>query len=282
MQRVILANARYWLDYLKAAPEDTPRADADTGTARALEAAIAIRRLGHWRRYLPCGGAPSHGTAGALVRVGWHAGAPGHPAGAQSDSAAEAELLLHGAIQQRRGAYGAAILSYRQRMAACRRMGDRPGLARALSNLGSLYRQQGSFQRALVLCRGALALFEALGDTIGLARTENHLGLLYLDQRCWAEASSHFTRSKALLQEAGDQYGLAKTLQNLGVLHESIGELDTALDYLTQARQLYQALGDEIHAARTLLNMGNVYLSREDLPEAEIAYSQAEALLYRR
>jgi tetratricopeptide (TPR) repeat protein len=283
VQRVIIANARYWLDYLNGQPEDAVLADADIrGAARALEAVMTVPEV--W----PC-------TQSLVLALHPHMERQGYwadwdeflrgltfQARQQADAAAEEALLIRrGAIQQQRGTYPAAIVTFRRAWWLCRQIGDRPGLARAFSNLSSLYRLQGRFERAVILCQAALALFEALGDTVGLARAENHLGLIYLDQGCWSDALPHLTRSKVLLQQVGDRPSLAKTLQNLGVLYQSTGELETALDYLTQAIHLHQAVGDEIHAARTLLNVGNVYLSRDDLPQAELAYSQAEALLQR-
>jgi hypothetical protein len=46
LKRVIIANARYWLDYLNGRPEDAVLADADIrGAARALEAVMTVSEV---------------------------------------------------------------------------------------------------------------------------------------------------------------------------------------------------------------------------------------------
>jgi tetratricopeptide (TPR) repeat protein len=281
LKRIILANARYWLNYLvsRSGKERIPEADI-RGVARALEAVMRVpegwlltqalaqalhpymERRGYWADW--------EGFLGALVSEAERRG----------DVKAEAEWRARrGEIQLQRGAYRAAIISYRRALMLCRRIDDRLGRARALSNLGYVYRFAGQFRRAEVLCLGALALFESLGERGHLAYTENHLALVYFDQCYWLQALPHFGRSEALWREVGNPHGLAKTLQNLGELHRRMGNLAAALACFREAIQHYQSVGDQIHVACTRLNIGNVHLNQDELLQAEMAYSQAELIL---
>lgn len=283
MKRTIVANARYWLDYLNASAEDDliPKADI-RGAARALEAVAAIPEAWSLTQALALALHPHMERRGYWADWdGFLQGLIGRARG-RGDLGAEAELLIRrGAVQRQRGDYQGAVTSYRQAWWFCRRSRDEPGRANTLSNLGALYRLREYFFRAEVLCQGALALFEALGDTARLAQTENHLGLVYFSQGRWPEALLHLTRSKALLEQTGDWHSLARTLQNLGVLYRRTGDLEAALVCFRQAIHRYQMVGDETHVARTRLNIGNIYLNQSDLLRAERAYSQAEIVLKR-
>jgi len=281
VKRVIVANARYWLEYLNAVSGDDLIPEADIrGAARALETVMAVPET--WSLTLSLAQALHPHMEQRGYWADWDYFLQGLLTHAQRrvDSVTEADLLAkRGIIQRQRGAYRAAMTSFRRAWWLCRQAGDQTGRARAFSNLGDLCRLQGYFRRAEILCQGALELFEALGDTGRLAATENHLALVYFDRGRWPEALPHLTRSQALWQQVGDRHGLAKTLQNLGVLHHRTGELEAALDYLKQAIRHYQAVGDKIHVARTQLNVGNVYLDRRDFLRAEMIYSQAETVL---
>jgi tetratricopeptide (TPR) repeat protein len=283
LKEIIIANARYWLDYLDAISEDTLISDAAVrGVAKALDTAVTVPEAWSLTQALALLLHPHMERRGYWTDWGSFLQILITHAHQRADVATEAELLIRcGAVQRQRGDYRAALHSYRRAWWLCRRSGDELGRAIALSNLGDLYRLQERFRRAEVLCQGALALFEALEDSERLAYTENHLGLIYFAQRRWSEALAHFTRSKTLQEQIGDRHGLAKTLQNLGVLYRRVGNLEGALAFFGQAIQHYQEVGDEAYAARTQANVGTVYLNQSDLLRAERAYNRAETVLKR-
>jgi tetratricopeptide (TPR) repeat protein len=282
MQRVIQANARYWLGILTktAGGEALPEKDL-RGAARALEATLDypdlwpltldlalalhpyLERRGYWSEW--------ESTLRVLIER----------ARQGDDEQAEARLQLqHGVIQRQRGMFREAVRAYRRAWRVFRRHKDTHSCAVVFSRMADANRLLGHFWRAGVLCKAALKLLEETSDVVETAHAANRLGVIYFDQGRFDEALPHLQRAEALWRQIGDRHGLAKTLQNIGELHRRSRELARALPCLEESIGHYLAVGDEIHAARTRLNIGNVYLNQGQLLQAEMVYLQAERVLH--
>ena len=280
LETIIIANAQYWLDYLRRIPEDSTLADADLeGAARALDAVISIPVAWPLMHSLVTVLHPHIKRRGPWT--GWDTFLHYllHQAQNRTDQEMQLAFLTRlGELQYQYGAHHAAIVSYRCAWRLSRQINDRFWLAVTFSNLGDLYRTRGDFWRAEILCNNACDLFFALGDIKGLAHTENNLGLISLYQRRWHIALPHFKRAQRLFRRVNDNYGLAMVWQNLGVLYNYIQRPQEALEYLTLALFYYEKTDDEYNIAKTYLNIGNICLTCDDFERAEHASLQAEAI----
>lgn|GEM_PF-1341063 len=280
METIIVANAQYWLDYLRRMSQDSTLSDADLeGAARALDTAAATPEA--WPLIHPLATLLHPYMKRRGPWTGWDTFLHYLLYYAQQHADQEAQLAFLtqlGNIQHQRGENQTALDSYRRAWRLCRQIGDRFWQAITFSNLGDLYRIQGDFWRAEVLCSNARDLFAILGDLTRLAYTENHLGLINLYQRRWDTALSHFQSAERLFEQVKDEYGLAMLWQNLSILYNYIQQPREALDYLSQALHYYEKVGDEYSTANINLNIGNTCLTHGDFERAEQTSLQAEAM----
>jgi tetratricopeptide (TPR) repeat protein len=126
--------------------------------------------------------------------------------------------------------YGAATALAEHSLTLYTELGDRRGMARALTRLGSVFRERGEYERALELHHGAMLLFE----------------------------------------EVGDDWGIGHTLQLLGFACWLSGDLRAAHDWSTRALSRLTAVGDKERIAWTLLDLGAVALYQDDYGAAFI------------
>jgi len=279
LETIIIANAQYWLNYLRRMAPDSMLSNADLeGAARALDAAAATPAAWPLIRPLTTALHPYMKRCGPWT--GWDVFLHYLLYHAQHHADQDAQLAFLtrlGDIQQQYGNHRAAVEAYRQAWRLCRRSGDRFLQAITFSNLGDLYRLQGDLWRAEVLCRNARDLFVVLGDLARLAYTENHLGLINLSQRHWDAALLHFQHAERFFVQVEDENGLALLWQNLSVLHNYLHQPAEALNYLSQALHYYEKTVDDYNVAKTHLNIGNTCLTHGDFERAEHASLQAEA-----
>jgi tetratricopeptide (TPR) repeat protein len=107
-----------------------------------------------------------------------------------------------------------------------------------------------------------VALYEELGDRWGLAQALSALGWIaeHLGNYAWAEELS--SRSLAIRRELGDQRGMADAMLNLGIIAWVQGRLDEADSLLRESVGIFRALDDWNRVARTLKDMGEVLVRR--------------------
>jgi diguanylate cyclase (GGDEF)-like protein len=160
------------------------------------------------------------------------------------------------------------------------RAGDRAGLARALSNLGSLAQRLGEPKRAADLFAQALTIQRALGNDREAANSLNNLGFVYsTDLADYAKSLSYHIDALSIRERLGEKAGIALSLNNIGIVYGRLRNYDKALEYFRDALELRRQLGNQPRIASTLNNMGDTYLDAGDLPHA--LEKQREALAIR-
>jgi len=281
LKEIIIANARYWLDYLQALPRERSLSPSYLqGIAKAISAVATIPEA--WDMVCPFVSLlhpymEYHGHWADWESFLHHLV---HLAQQHNDQEAQIIFLMRlSVIQRQRGNYQAATASFVHIWRICRHENRQLQRAIALSNLGVLYRLQGYFWRAEVTCRSACDLFKSLGDSTRLAYTENTLGLIDMDQHCWTEAMVHFEYARTLFGDMGDAQGQALVQQNLGILYNYMHQSQKSLDNLQQTLGYYQQTENNAKIAITQLNISNALLSSGDLPGAEQFSLQAETNL---
>jgi predicted ATPase len=126
-------------------------------------------------------------------------------------------------------------------------VGDQPGIARVLYQLGWVTWMLGDSSRSVTLFDESLAYYRDLGDVRGIATVL--LPRSYLT----AHRGGHFDQaltmaeeSLRLFREVGDLYGIANALRHVGLRLYYRGSLEQAGDLMDEALGLARNLGDKV------------------------------------
>jgi non-specific serine/threonine protein kinase len=157
-------------------------------------------------------------------------------------------------------------------------LGDLPGLAESLNDLGLSELLAGQFSRARSLLETSLALERELGDQRGAAYTLNNLGMLARYQRASAEATAYLEEALQLFNRLDDPRGIAFASNNLGMLALQNGQLETAQTRLAECVARYAALGDRRNLAECLEQLARVAGMRRNAQHATRLLGAAESL----
>jgi predicted ATPase/DNA-binding CsgD family transcriptional regulator len=141
-------------------------------------------------------------------------------------------LYQAGRLAQRGGDYAQAVAFARESLALSRKLGDQPGMARALGLLGWITHARGDRDRACQLLEEGLALARGSGEERALARTLLFLGDLRVRQGAHEQAATLLQESLEIYQRMGDGWSMAWALGSLGELARRRGDLPRAVAQL--------------------------------------------------
>jgi tetratricopeptide (TPR) repeat protein len=157
-------------------------------------------------------------------------------------------------------------------------LGDPPGEASALNNIGAICEREGQYEAAESYYLSSLTIRETLGVGEDIADTLNNLaGVLYWQGR-YDEALPTFQRVLDMYRVQGNRRGQAQTQLNIGAVYESLGADVEAQQAYQQTLAIYTNLGDEVGQAQTLNNLGIIYFNRGDTDRALSHFKRSLAL----
>jgi tetratricopeptide (TPR) repeat protein/transcriptional regulator with XRE-family HTH domain len=177
-----------------------------------------------------------------------------------------------------RGHFDQAFALHQTALAAARRVGDRPGQARALMLLSDVQFWTGD-SAAGAAAEQALALFRDLGDRAGQGDALNGLAMVHRLTGHYPAAVTCHQQALDLFRDLGDQQGQADILCNLSHLHCLTGDYLAARACVEQALELSRAAGDRTRQASALQYLGMVQRLAGDY-EAATASQQQSLELY--
>jgi DNA-binding NarL/FixJ family response regulator len=146
--------------------------------------------------------------------------------------------------------------------------------AKALNEAGFIAVYQGDPQ-AMTLLEESLALYKELGDRSGVAFAMSNLGhaVVHLAQR--ERMLSLREEAEALLSEPLDRRETAHLLQFLGFAAISELNLEQAEPRLEEALALFRDLGDVWSIAQCLIALGLIPLSQGDSERAAVLFEES-------
>jgi CHAT domain-containing protein len=112
-------------------------------------------------------------------------------------------------------------------------LGDKDGIADALSAIGSVHEAQGNHAQASEYYQKSLSIKEAIGDQDGVARALVNLGVIHKKQGRYAQALDFAERAAALARQMEAREILWSARVNAGLAQR-------ALNQATQARQAFE------------------------------------------
>jgi len=231
---------------------------------QALRLASALWWFWHVRGYL------SEGRTWLSKAL---AGSPGTVARARARA-----LYGAGFLAWRQGEFDQAQALGQESLDVFRALGDRLGMASAISLLEQVARAQGDYARAAALPEQSLAMFREMGDTWGIATALVILGNAARFQGSYAGAREALEESLELFRNLGDASGTAAALHFLGLVARDQGDYARADAVGRESLRLSQELGDTSRIAFSLHSLGLVARDQSDHAQAETLFQESLAL----
>ncbi|MGH2534460.1 MAG: LuxR C-terminal-related transcriptional regulator [Thermomicrobiales bacterium] len=171
-----------------------------------------------------------------------------------------------------------AVGCHQQSEALYRTVGDRQGIAFALTCLGFLAYLQGDTHRAAVLYDDGLTLYRRLSDRRGIALVLDHLGVIATQDGDQERATTLLEESLGLSREREDQWQQAVTLINLGVVATHRSDYRRAEQCFAESLPRSRAIGSNRLAAYALAYLGLIVQEQGDARRAVALYAEALTL----
>ncbi|MBV8083899.1 MAG: tetratricopeptide repeat protein, partial [Chloroflexi bacterium] len=157
-------------------------------------------------------------------------------------------------------------------------LGNRQGVALALTNLGLAALYGGDEAASAVHFTAGNDLFRELKDEPGMAVSLVTLGTRAVIQGNKSAAKPLYEESLALFEKLGDARGIAGCLNNLANLIDDEGRRMEARDLYLRALELYRTLGDAGEEAACLKNLAASVLAAGDPKQAARFCNEALSL----
>ena len=166
------------------------------------------------------------------------------------------------------GPWSEALTRHATALRSAQRLGDRPGQAAALTNLGIARQLTGNRAGAARDLEEALGIYRDLGDRGGQARALASRGRVrhLIDEN--PGAARDLEEALGIYRDLGDRAGQATALNYLGDLWRATGDYPGAARDLEEALGIDRDLGDRVGQANALSILGSVRLLTGDYPGA--------------
>ena len=153
---------------------------------------------------------------------------------------------------------------------------DRPGMARALFELGLAAFDEYRFAEAESCFEQSLVLFREAGDLFGTARNLNTLGFeIAFHQGQYERADMLLSEAAALARELEARTFLASTLHRLGYVNRARRDYKRAYAYDHEALEIYRGFGDKRHIVEMLVGLGRTTLAQGEFGQARAFFEEA-------
>ena len=155
---------------------------------------------------------------------------------------------------------------------------DPNGEAMMRTDLAALYYQRGDITQSAEMLQQAVKTFKQVGNRDGVATALSNFADARLSQGDLMEAKKLLQESIPEYQAVDDKEGVVLNLDSLGDIWRQNGELDKAEAAYQQAEVIARKIEDKNAIAFVLSGMGDLALDRGDLTLASKRYEEALAL----
>jgi len=224
-------------------------------------------------------------TAALLQRDGpWTEAITCHITAAQAarhlgDQPGEASALHDlGVVRYLADDYAGAAEALQEALSIYRDIGDPLGQANALRNLGSVRWLTDDYAGAAEALQEALSIYRDIGDRLGQANALNHLGEVRRLTDDPLQAAGALQEALAIYRDIGDRPGQANALNFLGGVWHQVGDYQDAVKALQEALGISRDIGHRLGQANVLDNLGVVLQQTGDYPGAAKALEEALAI----
>ncbi len=152
---------------------------------------------------------------------------------------------------------------------------DPNGEAMMRTDLAALYYQRGDITQSAEMLQQAVKKFKQVGNRDGVATALSNFADARLSQGDLMEAKKLLQESIPEYQAVDDKEGVVLNLDSLGDIWRQNGELDKAETAYHQAEVIARKIEDKNATAYVLSGMGDVALDRGDLALARTRYEES-------
>jgi tetratricopeptide (TPR) repeat protein/serine phosphatase RsbU (regulator of sigma subunit) len=107
-------------------------------------------------------------------------------------------------------------------------MGDLPGVAINLSNIGGVYDAQANYTKALEYQHKALEMEKEMGDKHAIASILSSTGILYIEQKNYKQAKAALDSALKMAMQIGEKDDIKYAYNELSVLDTAVGNYKNA------------------------------------------------------
>ncbi len=157
-------------------------------------------------------------------------------------------------------------------------LGDQPGHANALLNLGDVLQLTGDYPGAAGLLEQARSIYHRIGSQLGEANALLYLGDARRLTGDFPGAAGLLEAALAIYHGTGSQLGEASALRNLGTVQEMTGDYPGATRLLEAALAIFRGIGYQLGQADALLYLGAIRQETGDYPGATGLLEQARGI----
>jgi tetratricopeptide (TPR) repeat protein/transcriptional regulator with XRE-family HTH domain len=174
--------------------------------------------------------------------------------------------------------YPGAARDLQEALGICRDLGDQLGQAGALAILGYVWRTTGDYPAAVQALEQALGISHDLGERRGQGNALIFLGDVRRRAGDYHGAARDLEQALGLCRDLGDRRGQANALANLGHVRGLTGDYPGAARDLEEALGLYRAIDDPGGEVEALNVAGTLHRLGGDLRKARSCHQQALGL----
>ena len=157
-----------------------------------------------------------------------------------------------------------------------RSIGDRPGEAGALLDLGTVAWYQAAYEEAMALSEAALAIYRDAGDERNVGRSMHRIGDILRDSGDLEGGKAALEQALAIVTELADWHRFALVAGSLGDLALDQGNQDQAADQYLVALSAAIDIGDETSQYVCLAGLACVAALHGDLNDAGRLWAAAQ------
>jgi non-specific serine/threonine protein kinase len=177
------------------------------------------------------------------------------------------------------GDYDQARVLTEESLALSRQLGDKRGIAVALSQLGRMAHGQGDYGTATTLLEESQVLFEELGSELGLPwPVACLLGDVARDQGDDQRARDLYARALVGARGRGDKHATAYVLRGLAHLQRVLSDAEQAETLFKESLALVWELKDQRCACLSIGGLARVTVGQDKSARAARLFGVAEAL----
>ena len=156
-----------------------------------------------------------------------------------------------------------------------RQVGDHVQEAWTLHGFGLCYQEMGLEQEALTNYYHSLKIFEQENERNGIARAMTNIGSIRAAQGQLDEALAMHEKCLELFRQIANKSGEARALNDIGGVYLQLGELKKSRSYLEESLIIRNQLGLKQAKSSTLILLGSLAKVQHQIPEAIAFYKEA-------
>lgn len=175
-------------------------------------------------------------------------------------------LLCSGLLSEKAGDFAWAAGLYRESLNIYRKLGDKRGVAHALSSLA--IQPLIGYEEAAKFYRDSLDIYSKLDDKRGMSTCNTNLGVASFHLGEYVEAQRCFEESLAIDRKLGYRHGIAIGRLRLGEVAGRLGDREKARDFFRESLDAFREMGDRRGMANSLNALGQLAMDYADFAES--------------